>query len=187
VRDEARRILEQRGAFAALIGGHAGDSTRSAKSRLHGDFHLGQVLLVQNDWVIVDFEGEPSRPFEERRAKLSPLKDVAGMLRSFDYAMHSALAGVTSERPDAAEALAALALRWRQAARVAFVEAYDAAAGAHGLAQVREEAGGLVELFVLEKLVYELGYEVANRPDWVRIPLAGLAEVLAERAAAPGS
>ena len=132
--------------------------------------------------MIVDFEGEPSRPFDERRAKLSPLRDVAGMLRSFDYAMHSALLRATKERPDAVEPLSALARRWRQAARAAFVDAYDTTARVHGLAQVGEEAGGLIELFVLEKLLYELAYELANRPDWIGIPLAGLEERLDGRA-----
>jgi maltose alpha-D-glucosyltransferase/alpha-amylase len=178
----ARAVLARREQLAGLIRGHAGDATRGARTRLHGDFHLGQVLLVQNDWVIVDFEGEPARPFDERRAKLSPLKDVAGMLRSFDYAMHAALAGVTSERPDAAGELRALAHRWRQAARTAFVDGYDETARVHGLAEVRDEEAGLVELFVLDKLVYELGYELANRPDWVPIPLAGLTELLVQRA-----
>jgi maltose alpha-D-glucosyltransferase/alpha-amylase len=180
-RDALERLLAQRAALSALIQRHAADATRGAKTRLHGDYHLGQVLLVQNDWVIVDFEGEPSRPFEERRAKLSPLKDVAGMLRSFDYAMHAALAGSARERPDAADALAALARRWRDGACGAFLRAYDETARAHGLALAGEEAEGLVELFVLEKLMYEIGYEAANRPDWVHIPLAGLAELLAAR------
>ena len=84
-------MLARRDALLARIDRHAADRPAPAKTRLHGDYHLGQVLLVQNDFVIVDFEGEPTRTLAERREKQSPLKDVAGMLRSFDYAMHVAL------------------------------------------------------------------------------------------------
>jgi maltose alpha-D-glucosyltransferase/alpha-amylase len=178
LRDDARQVLAQRERLTALVARHAADVARGSKTRLHGDFHLGQVLLVENDWVIVDFEGEPNRTLEERRQKASPLKDVAGMLRSFDYAMHSTVASVTQERPDAARALTDIARRWRDAACAEFIAAYDGVASAHGLSGVREEAHGLVELFTLEKLFYELNYEVGNRPDWVAIPLAGLQELL---------
>jgi maltose alpha-D-glucosyltransferase / alpha-amylase len=180
LRAEAAQVLAQRARVTAAIARHAADSTRGPKTRLHGDYHLGQVLLVENDWVIVDFEGEPDRPVEERRRKSSPLKDVAGMLRSFDYAMHSALSRVTSARPDAAVALADIARRWREAVSQEFCAAYDSVAVQHGLAGVQQEAGQLVELFTLEKLLYELNYEAGNRPDWVGIPLAGLAELLRE-------
>jgi maltose alpha-D-glucosyltransferase/alpha-amylase len=146
---------------------------------VHGDYHLGQVLLSKNDYVITDFEGEPARPLDERRAKLSPLKDVAGMLRSFDYAMHAALLDVMSERPDAQERHVDIAVQWQREARGAFLDGYDHAARGAGLASPRDEAAGLLELFVLEKAVYELGYEVDNRPDWVRIPLRGIVEILA--------
>jgi len=178
LREDARQVLAQRERFTGLVERHAAGVARGPKTRLHGDFHLGQVLLVLNDWVIVDFEGEPNRTLEERRLKASPLKDVAGMLRSFDYAMHSTVASVAQERPDAARALADIARRWREAACAEFIAAYDEVALANGLSGARDEAHGLVELFTLEKLFYELNYEVGNRPDWVAIPLAGLQELL---------
>jgi len=178
LRAEAREVLAQRDRLLALIEQHHGDSTRGSKTRFHGDYHLGQVLLAENDWVIVDFEGEPNRPLEERRRKGSPLKDVAGMLRSFDYAMHSALASVIDTRPDAAPALAGLAQRWRDSVRATFIDAYDGVAQTQGLASAGAESSGLVALFVLEKVLYELHYEAGNRPDWVGIPLAGLRELL---------
>ena len=100
------------------------------------------------------------------------------MLRSFDYAMHAALFDVLTERPDAHARHVDAAREWQAQARDAFIEGYDGVGRAHGLASVRDEASGLVELFVLEKAIYELAYEVDNRPEWVRIPLRGLLEIL---------
>jgi len=148
------------------------------KTRLHGDFHLGQVLLAQDDVVIIDFEGEPSRPMQERAEKLSVLKDVAGMLRSFDYAMHAALFNFIADRPDARTAIEAPARHWQVQARDAFLDGYDAAALVAGIASARAEMDALLELFILEKAAYELRYEVDNRPDWVGIPLNGLLDIL---------
>jgi maltose alpha-D-glucosyltransferase/alpha-amylase len=136
------------------------------------------VLLAQNDFVITDFEGEPTRPLAERVQKHSPLKDVAGMLRSFDYAMHTALFDASTEVPDPDERLRRAAREWRALAQRAFLDSYDAAAEAAGLVPAGAQRGGLLELFTLEKAVYELGYEVDNRPDWVRIPLRGLMDIL---------
>jgi maltose alpha-D-glucosyltransferase/alpha-amylase len=162
----------------ARIAAHRDDHSKGAKTRVHGDYHLGQVLLVQNDFCITDFEGEPSRPMDERARKQSPLKDVAGMLRSFDYAMHAALFGFTTERPDMLGTVEAAGREWHARAAAAFAEGYDEVAAGGVLASVHAEREGLLELFVLEKAVYELAYEIDNRPDWVRIPLAGLLEVL---------
>jgi maltose alpha-D-glucosyltransferase/alpha-amylase len=181
LRAEADRLLAQRESLLARIAAHANDRSAGAKTRTHGDYHLGQVLLVQNDFVITDFEGEPSRTMAERAQKQSPLKDVAGMLRSFDYAMHAALFTFISERPDTREAVEPAGRQWRQQAIAAFLEGYDEVARAGTLASARAEMDELLELFVLEKAMYELAYEVDNRPDWVRIPLVGLLEVLARR------
>jgi maltose alpha-D-glucosyltransferase/alpha-amylase len=177
-RADADRLLAQRDRLLARIGTHASDRSESAKTRLHGDYHLGQVLLVQNDFVVTDFEGEPSRTMAERTQKHSPLRDVAGMLRSFDYAMHAALFNFIAERPDTREAVEPAGRRWQDQAVTAFLEGYDEVARAGGLASVRPELNGLLELFVLEKALYELKYEVDNRPDWVRIPLTGLLDTL---------
>jgi len=176
LRADTQLVLARREQIVAAVDRHATDTTHGARMRVHGDYHLGQVLLVENDWVLVDFEGEPNRSLDERRHKTSPLKDVAGMLRSFDYAMHVALSRVISERPDAAASLGRLARDWRAAVIEAFMTAYDEVAQQHGLASVRGEASGLVELFTLEKLAYELDYEAANRPDWIAVPLGGLIE-----------
>ncbi|MGE5171433.1 MAG: putative maltokinase [Rudaea sp.] len=178
-RADAARLLAARDALLARIDAHAQDASAGAKTRVHGDYHLGQVLLVQNDFVITDFEGEPSRTMEERAEKQSPLKDVAGMLRSFDYAMHAALLRFGTERPDAIEAVAPAGRDWHAHAAAAFLDGYDDVAHIEGLAGARAEMRGLLELFVLEKAVYELRYEADNRPNWVRIPLAGLLDIVA--------
>jgi len=115
---------------------------------------------------------------EERAQKHSPLKDVAGMLCSFDYAMHTGLFKFVSERPDAREAVESAGLQWQVQAAEAFLDGYDEVAHANALTSARAEMKGLLELFVLEKAVYELKYEVDNRPDWVRIPLIGLLNIL---------
>ena len=149
-----------------------------SKTRLHGDYHLGQVLLAQNDFVITDFEGEPTRPLAERRQKGSVLRDVAGMLRSFNYARHQALAHAITERPDALASLAEPAVLWERAASEAFLDAYRDAAKGRGSFGAWEDARELIELFTLEKAFYELAYEVDHRPDWVHVPLAGIHDLL---------
>ena len=179
IREDVDRLIALRDDLLARIAAHAKDRGDGVKTRLHGDYHLGQVLLVHNDFMIIDFEGEPSRTMEERAQKHSPLKDVAGMLRSFDYAMHTALFKFVSERPDAREAVGSAGQQWQAQAAEAFLDGYDEVAHANGLTSARAEMKGLLELFVLEKAVYELKYEVDNRPDWVRIPLIGLLNILA--------
>jgi maltose alpha-D-glucosyltransferase/alpha-amylase len=173
-------MLLQRGRdpLLARIAGHASDKTAGARTRIHGDYHLGQVLLAQNDFVITDFEGEPARPLAERTRKQSPLKDVAGMLRSFDYALHAALFDFSTERSEVRERVEAAGRQWRAQAAGSFVEGYDEVARGRGLASAGDEWGRLLELFVLEKAIYELAYESENRPDWLAIPLRGLLDVL---------
>ncbi|MGQ0652856.1 MAG: alpha-amylase, partial [Betaproteobacteria bacterium] len=135
-----------------------------------GDYHLGQVLISNNDFVIIDFEGEPSRPLAEARRKHTPLRDVAGMLRSFSYARASA---VMREGKD--EALEG----WEADTRHAFLAAYDTAMQGSGLFAAFDDVRGLLELAELEKLLYEIRYELNNRPAWLHIPLRGLAALLA--------
>jgi maltokinase len=136
--------------------------------RHHGDYHLGQTLLADDRWIILDFEGEPARPLLERRRKRSPLRDVAGMLRSFAYAASAArlLRGVAS--PEG----------WEQRAREDFLEGYLAAVDPGLLPAGRPAIEKLLAIFELEKAVYELRYELNNRPDWVSIPVAGIARLL---------
>ncbi len=157
----------------------AGPAPAHLKTRLHGDLHLGQVLVCRDDFLIIDFEGEPQRSFEQRRHKHSALRDVAGMLRSFDYAQHTAL-HQAAQHPGDVERLAPLARRWEQRMRSGFLQTYAEVAVAGGL---YADAAGfaavrpLLDLFELEKALYELRYEIDNRPDWVAVPLSGIASL----------
>jgi maltose alpha-D-glucosyltransferase/alpha-amylase len=143
------------------------------RTRHHGDYHLGQVLIANNDFVIIDFEGEPSRPLEESRRKLSPLRDVAGMLRSFNYAKWSALMRAREADPNVEKLVAELEL-WEARTRETFLGAYSAAAQGSGIFASFDDAQGLLDLAELEKVLYELRYEASNRPDWLHIPMQGL-------------
>ena len=139
------------------------------KIRHHGDFHLGQALLSNNDFVIIDFEGEPARTLEERRRKHSPLRDVAGMIRSFNYAARAALAQLPSEGFSDRDMLEAAALQWEAEAVAVFTEAYAAVASHSVLFEEWADMQALLKLFILEKTLYELRYELSHRPDWVAI------------------
>ena len=148
------------------------------KIRCHGDYHLGQVLKTRDSFVVIDFEGEPGRPIAERRAKQSPLRDVAGMLRSLNYAVNT----VGREREVGNRAQAALWLeRWERLARDAFLDGYTSATGRSPVRLVPPSRDELVRAcapFEIDKACYELAYELDNRPDWVAIPLAGLSRLL---------
>jgi maltose alpha-D-glucosyltransferase/alpha-amylase len=175
---DGQALLTMEDALQAYIGARKPQTQGGIKSRYHGDFHLGQVLVRDNDFVIIDFEGEPARSFDERRAKGSPLRDVAGMLRSFNYARWSALRRVAQSVEEAAY-LAPPAAAWEQATRQAFMDGYSQAAGGNGSAQIDTE---LLALFELEKALYELRYELNNRADWAQVPLNGVLALLqAER------
>jgi maltose alpha-D-glucosyltransferase / alpha-amylase len=145
------------------------------RTRIHGDYHLGQVLRSKGDFVILDFEGEPARSLAERRTKQSPLKDVAGMLRSFSYAAFSALMKYSSRRPEDFHRLEPWARLWEQSVSSAFLRTY--CEFAKGVAVVPSEPRlfqQLLEAYVIDKALYELTYELNNRPNWVLIPLTGI-------------
>jgi maltose alpha-D-glucosyltransferase/alpha-amylase len=144
------------------------------RTRVHGDYHLGQVLRTDDDFVILDFEGEPARTLAERRAKQSPLKDVAGMLRSFSYAAHAALFAFAVHAPDEHDSLEPWADTWQHWVSSAFLKSYRARVGAAPLLPSSEEFDVLLRALTLDKALYELEYELNNRPEWVRIPLAGI-------------
>ncbi|HEV7477904.1 MAG TPA: putative maltokinase, partial [Burkholderiales bacterium] len=154
--DDARK-----GRLLARIASCAAPKKPALKTRHHGDYHLGQVLLANNDFVIIDFEGEPGRTHAESRRKRSPLRDVAGMLRSFSYARWSASDKDNPVLDD-----------WEAQTRRAFLGAYG----------VDDDQRGLLALAEIEKLLYELRYELANRPDWIHVPLRGALGVLGEKA-----
>ncbi|OYV41373.1 MAG: maltose alpha-D-glucosyltransferase [Rhodospirillales bacterium 20-64-7] len=174
----ARFLLEHRAPLMALPERLAQAGAGSLQTRIHGDFHLGQVLVSTGDAYIIDYEGEPSKPLDVRRAKSSPLRDVAGLLRSFDYA-----AAAAGQGPDiAVNAQAAPALsRFVEEMSATFLGAYRAIAHEAAPRWVGDEAAeaALLDLFLLEKAAYEICYEAANRPGWLGIPLRGLANVAA--------
>ena len=146
--------------------------------RIHGDYHLGQVLRTEEDFVILDFEGEPARSLTERRAKHSPLKDVAGMVRSFSYAAYAALFAFTVHAPDDYALLEPWADTWQHWAADAFLNGYTSTIGGARLVPHGAAWSTLMRAFVLDKALYELGYELNNRPDWVRIPLIGIRRLI---------
>lgn len=152
------------------------------KTRCHGDLHLGQVLMAKDDIYVIDFEGEPARTLKERRAKTSPLRDVAGMVRSFDYAAWAALFERTGVRSDAMDQERAWAEEWQQTAQGVFLAAYQqATASCASVPRNKRAFKQLLDFFVLEKVLYEICYEAANRPDWLQIPIRGLHRMLAGR------
>jgi maltose alpha-D-glucosyltransferase/alpha-amylase len=180
IRECGHRLLVQRqSVLEALQPAELAHAT-IVRSRYHGDYHLGQVLLVADDFVITDFEGEPARPVAERRAKHSPLRDVAGMLRSFDYAGMVALAQSTTERPADRLRLEPAVRAWEQETEAAFLEGYRAAIADAATYPADEEVRQhLLRLFLIEKCLYEIRYELNNRPAWVGIPVQGLLRLLA--------
>ncbi|MDQ4125380.1 MAG: alpha-amylase, partial [Actinomycetota bacterium] len=148
------------------------------KTRIHGDYHLGQVIRALK-WMILDFEGEPVRSLEERRTKHSPLKDVAGMLRSFSYAATSALFDRAEPDSDEWKRLQPWADTWEALARDRFLASYlRKSHEGRFLAQDRETLGVLLDFFEIDKALYELEYELGHRPEWVRIPASGIARVI---------
>jgi maltose alpha-D-glucosyltransferase / alpha-amylase len=178
-RVEARRLLDDRVALTNGLMSLAAAQDPGQKIRLHGDYHLGQVLWSEGDFYILDFEGEPDRPLIERRAKQSPLKDVAGMIRSFGYAAWAGLNAFTVTRPSDLAGMRDWARAWQAWSALAFLRAYIAAAGSAGVLPADPVAFDTVlRVFALEKALYELRYELSHRPGWVSIPLSGIHELL---------
>ncbi|HYK49043.1 MAG TPA: phosphotransferase, partial [Terriglobales bacterium] len=152
-------------------------------TRIHGDYHLGQILFTGSDFVIIDFEGEPARSLGERRKKRSPLQDVAGMLRSFHYAAYAPL--LQSATPVKLEGKLDETLQlpaasyWQKWVSATFLKTYfEISRGAQFIPESREELALLLDAFLMDKAVYELGYELNNRPSWLRIPLDGISQLL---------
>jgi len=159
-------VLSHRQPILSAIPTLAEAGVGSLMTRVHGDFHLGQVLVAEDDAFIIDFEGEPAKPLNVRRAKTSPMRDVAGLLRSLNYAV--AASGTSHEH-------------FFKQMSAAFLDAYrsiEQSSTPRWLTDESQEAA-LLDLFLLEKSAYEICYEVANRPTWIDIPLRGLAEIMA--------
>ncbi len=163
----AASLASRRDALVKRIAAIAGQAVGTQTTRIHGDLHLGQLLVAGDEVIFIDFEGEPTRPVEERRAKDVPLRDVAGILRSFGYAEAAVRRELPALSGNEQERAATLFTRFETEARRAILEAYRDAAPAFSAA--------LTDLFELEKAAYEIAYEAANRPSWLPIPLAGLA------------
>ncbi|UFH54326.1 putative maltokinase [Spirosoma sp. KNUC1025] len=153
----------------------------SLRIRIHGDYHLGQVLATDNDFVIIDFEGEPESSISERKIKHSPLKDVAGMIRSYHYAVSAKLFNSSETEGIEPDHLQRVSDRWFFLIRDTFLDAYlDAFGTPHPLFKDNSEINFLLLIYLLEKAVYELGYEISYRPSWVKIPLKGIIDVVRE-------
>ena len=150
------------------------------RTRIHGDYHLGQVLVEHDEFIIIDFEGEPGRTIEERRAKMSPLRDVAGMLRSIDYLARSILREtVQGLPPESARAAQERLQLWRDTTVAQFLEGYRSEIeGSSVHPEDREFETALLDLFLIQKAAYEIMYELSNRPAWAELPMSGLLELL---------
>ena len=185
VQESARQVLALAPRFRGELAAVEALAEGVMKIRVHGDYHLGQVLKAGDTFVILDFEGEPARLLEERRAKQCALKDVAGMLRSFDYAAYAGLFAAAAAAPDdlgLTDRLAPWTEHWLTTVRQAFLEGYLAEtweAGASFLPRQREALESVLRIFELDKGIYELAYEINHRPAWVRIPLEGLQRIVA--------
>ncbi|HEY8381040.1 MAG TPA: maltose alpha-D-glucosyltransferase [Microvirga sp.] len=178
-RTSLEALMARRDECFGLIERLSVSPTGAVKTRIHGDYHLGQVLVAQNDVVIVDFEGEPSRPADERRQKSSPLRDVAGMLRSFAYVTETAARSVEQRVVDGAVRLADLAETRRHMIEAAFMEGYDGTiAGTPVEVADPGTRRALLDLHLLGKALYEINYEADHRPEWIETPVRGVLSIL---------
>jgi maltose alpha-D-glucosyltransferase / alpha-amylase len=182
VLDQALKVLDQQSEVLNRFRTLLSRKMTAYRTRIHGDFHLGQVLYTGKDYVIIDFEGEPARPLTERRIKRSPIRDVAGMLRSFHYAAYTSLFGHVGSamvRPEDLAAMEPWARIWNVWISSTFLNSYLQHTQSGGfLPSDREEINILLNVYLFEKALYELGYELNNRPDWVHIPLVGIRQLL---------
>ena len=178
---KAVELAKQEQAIGSRFRAALSQPIHAMRTRIHGDYHLGQVLRSGSDFVIIDFEGEPARPIAERRIKRSPLQDVAGMLRSFHYAAFAPLLGENKVQMEDERKASAWAESWNAWVAERFLWKYFLTAGAASfLPQNQADTQRLLELHLLEKAIYELGYELNNRPTWVAIPLQGIAKLLSK-------
>ncbi|MBM3939643.1 MAG: maltose alpha-D-glucosyltransferase [SAR202 cluster bacterium] len=177
VREQVRHVIEHEDALLHCFDALRFDRFDAIRMRIHGDYHLGQLLFTGRDFMIIDFEGEPGRPVSERRLKRSPLRDIAGMVRSFDYAAQTTLRsqGPAVLRPEDVGKAEPWATEWAKWAATVFVKSYlETVQPAHLLPEDPARLKVLLDDFVLSKALYEVSYELNNRPDWVEVPLRGV-------------
>jgi maltose alpha-D-glucosyltransferase/alpha-amylase len=184
VAEDLETLLSAKDELTASIKSAESLKPSGGKTRIHGDYHLGQVLICHDDVMIVDFEGEPQREIDERRAKSSPLRDTAGMLRSFDYLAWAALDRRREIAGSVEEIERRRAMLWRDQAVREFLDAYfDRLADSPAHSAEPETARGLLRLFTIQKALYEIGYEAANRPGWISIPVRGIVDLMRQEGA----
>jgi len=177
-RERMDTLLAQAGAVDAAIDRLLGIEDAGKRIRTHGDFHLGQVLEVDGDVFFIDFEGEPARPIAERRLPQSPLRDVAGMIRSFGYAARAGFKTLLEANPESAQILEPWISGWELHTSAAYLTAYSKSIEDAGLLPTGSNRDQMLRSFLLDKALYELSYELNNRPDWVDIPVDGLLRLL---------
>lgn len=181
-REDARQLLALEDEVSERFSPLAEAKVGADRIRFHGDYHLGQVLFTGDDFMIIDFEGEPARPLHERREKTLALRDVAGMVRSFQYAAYAALFGQVpgvSVEPGDRERVTQLAALWNDHVSAEYLDSYFRTAGKSRFVPAdREEQGRVLDAFLLHKALYEVAYELNNRPDWVQIPLRGILSIV---------
>jgi maltose alpha-D-glucosyltransferase/alpha-amylase len=176
LKESAREWIKQVPRILSFYAKLPGRKIQTKKIRVHGDYHLGQVLNTGKDFVILDFEGEPRRTLGERLLKRSPLVDVAGMIRSFDYALQAALA---QQRPEDEARLEMWGQLWRERVTELFLEGYrEGVEGATFLPESPEDLNFLIKIFLLDKAVYEIGYELSYRQKFLFIPLKAASRIL---------
>jgi maltose alpha-D-glucosyltransferase/alpha-amylase len=176
------QVLAQRASLHDRLGALVPPDIDGLNIRHHGDFHLGQILIVKDDISIIDFEGEPRRPLAERRRKAPAARDVAGLIRSIDYSATAALERALKVTPDEHGRLGAALAEWRDRSAAAFLAAYRENMTDAGLWPADPRAAEqMLNFFLLEKVLYEIDYELAHRPEWLRVPLTGMLRILSQR------
>ncbi|MCG2702885.1 MAG: alpha-amylase, partial [Candidatus Omnitrophica bacterium] len=182
VRAESSKLLNSEKEIISKFKTILSKKMSAVKIRIHGDYHLGQVLFTGNDFIIIDFEGEPMRSLSERRLKRSPLRDLAGMIRSFHYAAYTSLNKNTTVKTENISEIEQWAVLWYNYVSGVFLRSYlDTVKDIPFIPQDKEELSIMLNAFILEKAVYELGYELNNRPDWIFIPLNGIKQILGDQ------
>lgn len=179
IRQDAEDVLQMKDEILTELKKVYSRKIDTAKIRIHGDYHLGQVLFTGKDFIILDFEGEPARSYSERRLKRSALRDVAGMLRSFHYAAYGSLYLDNQVRPEDITKLLPYAEQWYHYMSGFFMKAYlETVKDSPIIPQKKEDLEVLMQTFLLQKAIYELNYEVNNRPSWVMVPLSGIKSIM---------